>query len=417
MATPAHRTGTTLVTVLAADGTPLADAEVTVEQTRHDFGFGNIGFDFVGLANGDPEDARHVFGGATPHSAAALADAWLDVFNTATLPFYWRGFEPERGHPQTDRLMATAHWLRDRGVRLKGHPLLWHTLAPEWLMPLSNDDAAEVMRARITREARDFAGVIDLWDAINEAVILPVFEAEQNAVTRLAQERGRLAVVELAFAAAREGNPSARLVLNDFDLSPDYERVIEECLAAGIQIDAIGLQTHMHQGFRGEEQIRGILDRFARFGLPLQLTEVTLVSGDLMPPEIVDLNDYQVESWPSTPEGEARQADELERMYRVAFEHPAVESITYWGIADEGSWLGAPAGLIRLDGTLKPGYEALRRLVKDEWWLSATLMRTNADGVVAVSGAAGTYRVTGEGSAVFEVARGGEGAVDVRLSR
>ena len=29
-----------------------------------------------------------------------------------------------------------------------------------------------------------------------------------------------------------------------------------------------------------------------------------------MPPEIVDLNDYQVESWPSTPEGEARQADE-----------------------------------------------------------------------------------------------------------
>ena len=102
-------------------------------------------------------------------------------------------------------------------------------------------------------------------------------------------------------------------------------------------------------------------------------------------------------------------------MYRVAFEHPAVESITYWGIADEGSWLGAPAGLIRLDGTLKPGYEALRRLVKDEWWLSGTPMCTNADGVVAVSGAAGTYRVTGEGSAVFEVARGGEGAVDVRL--
>ena len=108
MATPAHRTGTTLVTVLAADGTPLADAEVTVEQTRHDFGFGNIGFDFVGLANGDPEDARHVFGGATPYAAAALADAWLDVFNTATLPFYWRGFEPERGKPR-DR---AASWPR-----------------------------------------------------------------------------------------------------------------------------------------------------------------------------------------------------------------------------------------------------------------------------------------------------------------
>jgi GH35 family endo-1,4-beta-xylanase len=103
------------------------------------------------------------------------------------------------------------------------------------------------------------------------------------------------------------------LVLNDFDLSPDYERVIEECLDAGIRIDALGLQTHMHQGFRGEEQIWEILERFSRFELPLQMTETTLLSGDLMPADIVDLNDYQVEHWPSTPEGEARQADELVR--------------------------------------------------------------------------------------------------------
>jgi hypothetical protein len=38
-------------------------------------------------------------------------------------------------------------------------------------------------------------------------------------------------------------------------------------------------------------------------------TETTLVSGRLMPPEIVDLNDYQVEKWPTTPE-EERQASE-----------------------------------------------------------------------------------------------------------
>ena len=40
--------------------------------------------------------------------------------------------------------------------------------------------------------------------------------------------------------------------------------------------------------------------------LPLHLTETTLVSGHLMPPEIEDLNDYQIPHWPSTPEGEAR---------------------------------------------------------------------------------------------------------------
>ena len=33
-----------------------------------------------------------------------------------------------------------------------------------------------------------------------------------------------------------------------------------------------------------------------------------------MPPEIVDLNDYQVTDWPTTPEGEERQAREWKQM-------------------------------------------------------------------------------------------------------
>ena len=70
-------------------------------------------------------------------------------------------------------------------------------------------------------------------------------------------------------------------MLNDFLLTEEYAHLIEECLAAGVVLDAIGLQTHMHQGFRGEDQMGAILERFGRFGLPLQLTEVTLVSGDL----------------------------------------------------------------------------------------------------------------------------------------
>ncbi len=90
----------------------------------------------------------------------------------------------------------------------------------------------------------------------------------------------------------------------------------------------------MHQGYWGEDTMLAMVDRFARYGLPLHLTETTLVSGDLMPAHIVDLNDHQVDSWPSTPEGEARQADELERHYRSLVGHPAVEAITYWGITD-----------------------------------------------------------------------------------
>ncbi|MGC5221194.1 endo-1,4-beta-xylanase [Micromonospora sp. DT81.3] len=332
--------------------------------------------------------------GDAPPQPEALADAWLTLFNTVTLPFYWRGFEPVRGQPETTRLLRTAEWFKAHDVTVKGHPLLWHTLAPEWLLGLDDAEVEAVIRNRIRREVTAFTGAVDQWDAINEAVILPVFTAEENAVTRLAQRKGRIAMIQLAFEEARAANPGSRLVLNDFDLSEDYERLIEECLAAGIRIDALGLQTHMHQGYRGEERVWNVLERFSRFGLPLQLTETTLLSGELMPREIVDLNDYVVESWPSTPEGEVRQADEIVRHYRNVVAHPAVESLTYWGITDHGAWLGAPAGLLRRDGTRKPAYDALRALIRDEWWYPRTQLRTDAAGGVTVHGFAGSYRIS-----------------------
>lgn len=392
----AHRTARTVVTVTGPDGRPLADADVRVAQRRHAFAFGNVGFDFLALANGE-EPSRMYFGGATD-GLEALAELWLDVFNTATLPFYWRGFEPERGHPDTARLAATARWLVEHGVVVKGHPLVWHTLAPTWLLPLSDDEVATTVRARITREVTDFAGLVDTWDAINEAVIMPVFTAEENAITRLAQRDGRVRMVKLAFETARAANPGATLLINDFDLGPQYERLIEHCLDSGIRIDAIGLQSHMHQGYWGEEKTGRILERYARFGLPLHWTENTLMSGDLMPKHIVDLNDYQVDHWPTTPEGEARQADELERHYRQLFGHPAVQAVTYWGLSDDGAWLGAPAGLVRADGSPKPSYKALHGMVKGEWWLDETVVRTDSAGCFTLDGFLGDYAVAAAGS-------------------
>lgn len=412
-----HRHGHRSLRLTGPDGAALPGARVTVEMTDHDFGFGNIGFDFVGLANGETGGSDSNFGGSSPDAAARLAPLWLDVFNQATLPFYWRGHEPVRGEPQTERLLTAARWLRERDVRVKGHPLVWHTLAPQWLLEVPEDEVEGIIRARVRREASAFAGVVDHWDALNEPVILPVFTAEDNAVTRLAQRIGRIEVIRLAFEEARAANPHARLVLNDFDLSADYERVIEEVLEAGIAPDALGVQTHMHQGFRGEEEIWEILERFARFGLPLQMTETTLVSGDLMPAHIVDLNDYQIPHWPTTPEGEARQADEIVRHYRTVFSHPAVESLTYWGIAEEGAWLGAPAGLIRLDGSPKPAYDALRALVKDEWWMSPRELVADADGVVELDGMAGSYTVTADQRrATVELPRGAAETATVALT-
>ncbi|WP_085371002.1 endo-1,4-beta-xylanase [Leifsonia sp. NCR5] len=379
---PAHRIHEAVVTVLDARGEPLAGAEVTVEQTRHAFGFGNIGFDFIGLANGEGNEADE-----------RLAELYTGVFNTATLPFYWGRFEPRRGEPDTARLQRTARWFRDRSVALKGHPLVWHTVQPDWLLGLPLDEVERLQRERIRRDVHDFDGLIDTWDAINEVVIMPVFDNGDNAITPLARAKGRIAMIRMAFEEARAANPNVKLLLNDFDLSTAYECLIEGVLEAGIPIDAIGLQTHMHQGYWGEGAVLATVDRFARYGLPLHLTETSLVSGHLMPADIVDLNDYQIPEWPSTPEGEERQADELVRHYRSLVAHPSVEAITYWGLTDADAWLCAPIGLVRADGTPKPSYEALRRLIADEWWLSPTTTIADENGRVAVSGFSGDYLV------------------------
>ena len=412
----AHRTARTVVTVTDAAGRPVRDADVRVEQRRHEFVFGNIGFDLIPLANGESRIRRNLFGGAH-ENLERLAELYLDLFNTATLPFYWRAFEPERGHPDTARLRVAAEWFAARGVAVKGHPLVWHTLAPQWLLPLADDEVEAAIRARIRREVTDFAGVIGTWDAINEVVIMPVFTAEENAITRLARREGRVGMVRLAFGTARAANPGAFLLINDFDLGPEYERLIEQVLEAGVRIDAIGLQSHMHQGYWGEEKTGRILERYARFGLPLHWTETTLVSGDLMPREIVDLNDFQVSDWPSTPEGEARQADELVRHYRTLVGHPAVQAITYWGLTDDGAWLGAPAGLVRADGTPKPAYDELRRLVKGEWWLSPTTVRTDTAGRFTLDAFLGDYAVGAAGSSTSVTLAADEPALEARLPR
>jgi endo-1,4-beta-xylanase len=402
------------VTVTDAGGRPLADAVVRVAQRRHAFVFGNIGFDLIPLANGEAEFQRNVFGGARAN-LERLGELYVELFNAATLPFYWRDFEPERGRPDTARLLTTARWFAARGVAVKGHPLVWHTLAPRWLLPLSDDEVADAIRARVTREVTDFAGAIDIWDPINEAVIMPVFAAEENAITRLAQREGRVGMVRLAFDTARRANPKATLLLNDFDLSPEYEHLIEDCLAAGVGFDGLGLQSHMHQGYWGEEKTERILERFARFRLPLHMTETTLLSGHLMPPEIVDLNDYQIPSWPSTPEGEERQAEEVVRHYTTLFAHPAVHGATYWGLTDDGSWLGAPSGFVRADGTPKPAYEALEALVKGEWWLPESIARADEAGRFTLDAYLGDYAVIAGGSSAHFIVAADAPTPTVRL--
>ena len=385
-----HRTSHIHIRLRSRGGEPIANEPVTIKQTGHEFLFGCGGFDAVELAGGKPD--------GTPldaAEAAATKDRLEKIFcfnNYATLPFYLARYEKEEGKTDEKRTRAAANWFAARQVRTKGHPLCWHTSCAPWLMEYSNKEILSRLIRRIERDVSAFRGLINTWDVINEAVIMPVFDKYDNAITRVCRELGRVRLVKEVFAAARRANPDAVLLINDFNTSVEYEKLLAECLDAGVSIDAIGIQSHQHQGYWGREKLEDVLRRFSRFGLPLHFTENTFISGDLMPSYIDDLNDWQVESWPSTQEGEERQQRDIADFYSVLFSHPGVAAVTTW-CAIDGRWLKAPAGLLRADNSEKPAYHTLRSLISQEWHTELQT-RSSPAGDFSLEGFRGTYELS-----------------------
>ena len=326
-------------------------------------------------------------------------EKWLALFNYGTLPFYWGRYEPVEGQTAYPETFAAATWLHEKGVRIKGHPLCWHTACAPWLMQYSNEEILRRQIERIHRDVTAFRSVISLWDVINEVVIMPVFDRYDNAVTRICIEKGQVGLVKEVFAAAKETDPDAVLLINDFNTSETYAQLIEDLLEADVPIGAIGIQSHQHQGYWGAEKLHSVLERFSRFGLPIHFTENTLISGEIMPAHIVDLNDWQVDSWPSTPEGEERQAREIAEMYSILFAYPLVEAITTWDFTD-GCWLKAPSGFLHEDNSEKPSYHMLKKLIHGDWETHETLS-TDDEGCLFFTGFKGDYKlqaVSGSGS-------------------
>ncbi len=384
---PEHRRAQARLLIRNPDGTPVANRPVQIDQVSHQFLLGCGAADAVAIMK-----ARNVKRLALLEERIRKS---LRLFNYATLPFYWGNYESSEGETACAETMKAARWLRDHGVTVKGHPLCWHNISPPWL---SRYDSGEVLRRqldRIHREVSTYRGTIDVWDVINEAVVMPAFDRDGNAVARICREKGRIALAREAFAAARESNPDALLLINDYNTGPKYEHLLEELLEGGVPIGAIGIQSHQHQGYWGVEKLNDVLERFSRFGLPIHFTENSLISGDPVSASIKDLSDWHVASWPSTPEGEERQARELAEMADILFRHPLVAAFTTWELND-GGWLKAPSGLLRADNSEKPAYSALEKMIHGAWETHETLT-TDDKGYLSFRGFKGGYAIRADG--------------------
>jgi len=394
-----HRTGTMSLTVMTPQRRPLANAEVTVRQTRHRFLFGcNI------FRLGLHEDAA---------CEAEYCRRFTDLLNFATLPYYWGRYEPREGETNAERLTWMARWCVEHGITPKGHPLCYHMTAPAWLSDRSFAQIKAAQFSRITREVGGFAGLVDTWDVINETVWTPGHEKGKHPIARLCRRLGRVGLVKQTFELARQANPAAKLIINDCDPVPAYARLVRKSLAAGAPIDIVGIQSHMHKGYWGAEKTWRVCEEYSRHGKPIHFSELTILSGIIQ--QNHSWKDRRAD-WFTTPEGEELQAQQVSEFYRLLFSHPSVQAITWWDFADDGAWLGAPAGMLRKDMSPKPAYDALMRLVKGEWWTGKLALRTDARGRVEFNGFLGDYTVEAGGDAgSFALADAGQSEKTVAL--
>ncbi len=389
-----HRRAKKTIRVTDESGNPVSNAKLQFKQKNHEFLFGCGAFDINEYYMTEDPDKKQML--------KERIDLWMDLFNYGTLPFYWGEYEPVEGSPKWESRMSAAKLMKEKGIEVKGHPLCWHTNCAKWLMEYDNATILDKQLQRIERDVTQFRGTIDIWDVINEVVIMPDYDRYDNAITRICLENGRVNLIKKVFEEAKAANPDSTLLLNDFNTSVAYEILIDGALQAGAPIDVIGIQSHQHQGYWGKEKLYQVLARYERFKKPIHFTENTFVSGDLLPAHIVDLNDFQPEVWPSTPEAEERQMQEWEEMYRILFEHPYVQAVTGWDFAD-GMWLNAPSGVIRKDNSIKPVYKRLKEMFKQEWWTEEEVC-TDENGFVQLEGFKGLYTLKmGEKKAMLEL--------------
>ena len=98
-----HRKGKAVLHFQDREGKPLAGKAVEVRQKKQEFLFGCNAFDTLELC-------RENLDGQRREILQERMELWLDLFNFATLPFYWGQYEPEEGKTNQQNLMAAAQF-------------------------------------------------------------------------------------------------------------------------------------------------------------------------------------------------------------------------------------------------------------------------------------------------------------------
>ncbi len=355
------------VVVVGPNGKPMRDVKVEWVQTQHAFLFGCAALSLLNHKD--------------PVQEAAYQKRFGDLFNFATVLTYWQDTDPEPDRRDLEKLTARVKRLNEMNIRVKGHPLILAGAAPAWA-PKDPDQVRDITHKRITDLVTRFRDKIEVWDVVGDATTAA---GVQNGLGAWARQAGPAQLTADALTWARAANPHATLLYNDWKLDADYTNLIQGVEKAKAPLDVLGLEAHMGGGAEWPlTKVWETAETFRPLGKSLHFSEITVPSDD---PKA----DHS-KTWPSTPEGEKRQADYVENLYTVMFSHPSVQGIAWWNFVD-GDWDRNPGGLLRADLTPKPAYNRLLHLIHEKWWTPQTSGKTDSTGTLKFRGFAGRYKI------------------------
>ena len=375
------------------NGNPVAGKKVKLTQKSHDFKYGaNIFLLDEFESEADNAEYRRMF---------------KEYFNLATVPFYWDTLEPDEGKPRYAADSPKIYrrpapdlclkYCEENGISAKLHCLVYEHFLPEWLKKLPADQIKAKYEERFRQIAERYSGRMMEFEVINELLSF----WNESAISHDKD------ILDWSFDLARKYFPDETLVINDGNpfqrlAREDYRHplymMVENALLKGVQIDKIGMQNHQFTGAsaKTDEQYENSirqnaamcnpmpyfkgLDIMSEFGLPLELTEVTVSTlGD-------------------TEEDEQLQADVLKLWYSIWFSHPAVDTVVYWNTVDGYTYDNGKdwnenhcrGGLFHHDLTPKKAALTLKKLFSEDWRTEVELT-TDKNGYIDFRGFYGDY--------------------------
>ncbi|HET9655318.1 MAG TPA: non-reducing end alpha-L-arabinofuranosidase family hydrolase [Kineosporiaceae bacterium] len=228
--------------------------------------------------------------------------------------------EPNQGQFSFGAGDAVYNWATQRGMRVRGHTLAWHSQQPGWMQRLSGTALRSAMISHIQGVAGHYKGKLYAWDVVNEA-----FNEDGSRRPSNLQGTGN-DWIEVAFRAARAADPGARLCYNDYNTenwsygkTQGVYAMVKDFKTRGVPIDCVGFQTHFTGGNTLPSSFQTTLQKFADLGVDVQLTEVDVTNAST-----------------SAYAGLTQACLQVSRC----------AGITLWGIRDSTSWRSSESPLL-----------------------------------------------------------------------